>query len=243
MTQARAVKVLIPILVTMFSLAETQAQQLCTIEDRLAEFGEIVRARLSPKFEAAGVQYPPARATFIGIKQARAIEIYAADAAGPLTFICTYPVLAASGVLGPKLREGDRQVPEGIYGIRELNPNSLYHLSLWIDYPNEYDCAYAEAEGRTDPGGEIMIHGDAVSRGCLAVGDPAAEDFFVLAAVTGIKNVKVILTPVDFRAGVAPELPDVTPPWTAELYENIKRELAPYPRPLESDTTVPSLPQ
>jgi hypothetical protein len=195
----------------------------------VAEFGEIVRARLAPKFEAAGVKYPPARATFIGIKQTREIEIYAAGADGPMTFVCSYPVLAASGVLGPKLREGDRQVPEGIYGIRELNPNSLFHLSLWIDYPNEYDCRHAEAEGRTEPGGEIMIHGNAVSRGCLAVGDPAAEDFFVLAALTGLANLTVILTPVDFRAGIAPELPENTPLWTAELYENIKRELANYP--------------
>ena len=55
--------------------------------------------------------------------------------------ICVYPVLGASGVLGPKLKEGDRQVPEGVYRVPELNPNSDFHLSLRLDYPNEFDRA------------------------------------------------------------------------------------------------------
>jgi murein L,D-transpeptidase YafK len=194
-----------------------------------------------PKFEEAGVEYPPARLTFIGIKQTRELEVYAANANGPMTYICTYPVLGASGVLGPKLREGDRQVPEGIYRIRELNPNSLYHLSLWIDYPNAYDCGYAEVEGRTEPGGEIMIHGKRGSRGCLAMGDPAVEDLFVVAALTGLQNITVILSPVDFRTGATPELPPAAPVWTAELHENIKRALTDYPRPVTKTGHVSSM--
>jgi murein L,D-transpeptidase YafK len=146
-------------------------------------------------------------------------------------FICSYPVLGASGLLGPKLREGDRQVPEGVYRVPELNPNSDFHLSIRLNYPNEFDQAKAATERRTSLGGDIMIHGDSRSRGCLAMGDPAAEDLFVLVALTGIGNVTVILTPVDFRGGRSPELPAGTPTWTPELYERIKRELARYPRP------------
>jgi murein L,D-transpeptidase YafK len=223
------VKLLPVLLLALLGMTKAHAQEMKTVEDRVAEFGDTVRQRLAPKFEEAGVEYPPTRLAFIGIKHTRELEVYAANANGPMTYICTYPVLAASGVLGPKLREGDRQVPEGIYRIRELNPNSLFHLSLWIDYPNAYDCAYAEQEGRTEPGGEIMIHGKAASRGCLAVGDPAAEDLFVLAALTGIRNIDVILTPVDFRAGITPELPATAPVWTSELHENIERALANYP--------------
>ncbi|HEX8680040.1 MAG TPA: hypothetical protein VF683_08775, partial [Chthoniobacterales bacterium] len=98
-----------------------------TVEDRVAEYGEIVRARLEPQFRAAGVPYPPARVTLVGLKEEKLLEVYAADADGEFRYVCTYPVLAASGVAGPKLREGDRQVPEGVYCLRELNPNSLFH--------------------------------------------------------------------------------------------------------------------
>lgn len=210
--------------------AETGHAQLKTVDDRVAEFGEIVRARLSPKFEKAGVPFPPARVALVAIKQDRWLEVHAAAAEGAFRFICSYPVLAASGRLGPKLKEGDRQVPEGIYRVRELNPNSLFHLSLWLDYPNEFDLERAAEEGRTEPGSEIMIHGDERSRGCLAMGDTAAEDLFVLAALTRIENVTVILAPVDFRRQTfAP--PEGTPPWTAKLYQDIARTLEPYSGP------------
>ena len=204
---------------------------LKTVEERVAEFGEVVRQRLAPNFEAARVPYPPRRLTLVGLKDERVLEVYAASSDGASKFVCGYPVLAASGVPGPKLREGDRQVPEGIYRVRELNPNSLFHLSIWLNYPNEFDLARATEEGRTEPGSEIMIHGDAKSRGCLAMGDPAAEDLFVLAALTGIENISVILAPKDLRTREAGELPAGAPAWTRELYDEIKRELAQYARP------------
>lgn len=105
---------------------------LKTIQDRLVEFGEPVRQRLTPHFERAGVSYPPSRIAFVAIKEARKLELWAANEDEALRFIREYEVLAASGRLGPKLREGDRQVPEGIYRIVLLNPNSRYHLSLRV---------------------------------------------------------------------------------------------------------------
>lgn len=202
-----------------------------TVEDRVAEYGEIVRERLEPQFRAAGVPYPPARVTFVALKEEKLLEVYAADANGEFRFICTYPVLGASGVAGPKLREGDRQVPEGVYCLRELNPNSLFHLSIWIDYPSAFDRARALEEGRQDPGGEIMIHGGAGSRGCLAMGDPAAEDLFVLAALTGIDNVTVVLAPVDFRSRSLDQMPEGAPAWLSGVYDEVRAELTRYVRP------------
>ena len=93
------------------------------------------------------------------MKQEKLLEIYAKQGTNGFKFVCAYPVLAASGVAGPKLREGDRQVPEGIYGIEWLNPNSSYHLSMRISYPNAFDRAQAAKENRTKLGGDIMIHG------------------------------------------------------------------------------------
>jgi hypothetical protein len=202
-----------------------------TVEDRLAEYGDVVRERLEPQFRAAGVSYPPGRLSFVGLKEEKLLEVYAADPNGEFRFICTYAILAASGVAGPKLREGDRQVPEGVYCLRELNPNSLYHLSLWIDYPSAFDRARALEEGREDPGGEIMIHGGAGSRGCLAVGDPAAEDLFVLAALTGVDNVTVVLAPIDFRTRSLDQMPDGAPAWLGGVYDEVRAELAGYTKP------------
>jgi len=222
-------KLFAAILLSMFAAAESNAQ-LKSVDDRLQEFGDIVRGRLAPQFEAAGVGYPPMRLTFIGIKQDRVLEVRASGSSGDSRFICRYPIRAASGRLGPKLKEGDRQVPEGVYRVRELNPNSFYHLSIWLDYPNEFDWSRAAEEGRTEPGSEIMIHGGERSSGCLAVGDAAAEDLFVLAALVGIENVTVIFTPVDFRQqSFAP--PVDAPEWTAQLYERIAEALSAHKTP------------
>jgi hypothetical protein len=71
----------------------------------------------------------------------------------------------------------------------------------------------------------LMIHGKAVSIGCLAMGDEAAEDLFVLAADTGVSNTTVILTPVDFRTGKWPPKSLPLPAWAGELYAGLKTEL------------------
>jgi len=209
-----------------------------TVEDRVAQYGEAVRQRLAPRFAAAHVPYPPAKVTLIGLKQERELQLYAAGTNGVYHWIRSYPILAASGTQGPKLRQGDRQVPEGLYRIESLNPNSRYHLALRVNYPNAFDRAQAEAEGRGSLGGDIMIHGNAVSIGCLAMGDTAAENLFVLAAVTGVPNVLVILSPVDFRVRTVARYHPGTPPWVPALYATIQAGLRKYERPQEAPPVV-----
>lgn len=209
--------------------ATESAPALKTIHDRLVEFEEPVRKRLAPYFERAGVQYPPSRMAFVAIKDARKLELWAANEYEDLRFVREYDILAASGVLGPKLREGDKQVPEGVYEIVLLNPNSLYHLSLRVSYPNAFDLMHAEREGRTEPGTDIMIHGGARSSGCLAVGDEGAEDLFVIAALTETRHIPAIIAPVDLRVrDFAP--PPGAPEWTGTLYHDIRAALAPFRR-------------
>ncbi len=86
----------------------------------------------------------------------------------------TYPICGMSGELGPKLREGDLQAPEGFYfvGPRSLNPNSRFHLSFNVGYPNAYDRAHRRT------GSYIMVHGDCVSAGCFAMTDSAIEEIY-----------------------------------------------------------------
>ena len=201
-----------------------------TVAERLAQFGEAARGRWKPYFSSAQAVYPPISVKLVAVKTEHRLLVYAADQSGGYRWIRSCPILAASGDPGPKLHEGDGQVPEGIYPIESLNPNSLYHVALRVGYPNEFDRSQAAKEGRTNLGGDIMIHGNSVSIGCLAMGDEAAEDLFVLAADTGLPNVSIVITPVDFRKGKAIPQFVKLPEWTVALYSQIKTQLAGLPQ-------------
>lgn len=200
-----------------------------TVGDRLAEFGDAARARMRPAFEAAGVAYPPNAVVLVAFKDARTLTLHGADASGAQRFIATYPVLGLSGELGPKLREGDRQVPEGVYRIEGVNPNSNYHVSLRLNYPNNFDLQKAAADGRLEAGSDIYIHGGTASVGCLAMGDTAIEELFILALDCGIEKLRVIIAPGDLREGEVSV--EGVPPWTPELYRQIREALRRLPPP------------
>lgn len=195
-----------------------------TVEQRIEQYGDGARNRLLPAFDKAGVSYPPAVVTLVGFKQERLLEVYAGDSASTLRHIVSYPIFGASGELGPKLAEGDRQVPEGIYGVESLNPNSRFHLSIKVDYPNAFDREMAEVDGRTNLGDDIFIHGGSASVGCLAMGDDVAEELFVLLAETGIEGVRVVIAPVDMRSHDLPVSVEVDG-WRGELYTDIQGAL------------------
>lgn len=189
----------------------------------MKEHGAAARSRLAPHFRQAGIDYPPAGVTLLALKEARVLEAHVPESrSGP---VLKYPILRLSGGPGPKLREGDRQVPEGRYRVTYLNPNSRYHLSLRLDYPNRDDRENARRDGRTDLGGDIMIHGGSASIGCLAMGDPAIEELFVLVADVGLSRVRVLIAPVDFRSRPRWTPPAGLPPWTGELYSELRSEL------------------
>jgi len=187
--------------------------------------GKAVDARLQPLFARARVPYPPTHVHLLAFKQERKIELWAQAGGGPV-FIRSYPVLLASGKTGPKLAKGDWQVPEGIYAVTSLNPASNHYLSLKLDYPNAFDRQKAAEENRTNLGGDIFIHGKGLSRGCLAVGDAAIEELFVLAARVGAPNLRVIITPNDLRQKQPPADTKYRPVWLSELYTVIRAELA-----------------
>lgn len=195
-----------------------------TVANRLQQFSAGARSRLQPHFARAGVLYPPHKVILVGLKQVKRLEVYAANEGGKMKFLRSYEILRASGTAGPKLRYGDYQVPEGFYKVESLNPNSAFHLALRVNYPNTFDRENAEREGRENLGGDIMIHGSDVSVGCLAMGDEAAEDLFVLAAEMERENIDILLCPADFRRGrVLP--PPNAPQWTATLYERLENAL------------------
>ncbi len=143
--------------------------------------------------------------------------------------IRSYPFTAFSGRIGPKLREGDLQIPEGIYKLTFLHPNSQFYLSLKISYPNTYDRQKARIDKRTALGGEIFIHGDAVTIGCVPIGDSAIEEVFYIVAKNGqYWNNRVIFAPYDMRKKAKPALSPPALPWLPDLYTRIARALEPY---------------
>lgn len=204
-----------------------------TVEDRLAQIGDAARSRLRPLFSRAGLEYPPSSVVLIGFKEEKILDLLAAGPDGDFVLVKSYPVLAASGGSGPKLREGDLQVPEGFYELELLNPNSRFHLSLRLNYPSPADLLRAGEDDRNPEtlGGDIMIHGRAVSTGCLAMGDSAIEELFTLAADVDLENIRVILAPCDLRSGEPVALPPGTPAWVPDLHDEILRELQKFPGP------------
>lgn len=196
-----------------------------TVRDVLKTYGPDAENRLKTYFKKAAVGYPPKKIALIGLKKEGLLELWARGNR-EWKLVKTYGILGASGESGPKLKQGDLQVPEGVYSILWLNPNSSYHLSMKINYPNGFDRRKANAEKRTNLGGDIFIHGYDVSIGCIAIGNPGIEELFVLAANIGRGNVKVLISPNDLRRSKPITDMKKTPAWLPELYEKLTRELA-----------------
>lgn len=110
-------------------------------------------------------------------KEEAELEVWKRDASGRYAHFKTYPICNYSGDLGPKVREGDRQSPEGFYQINMglMNPRSSYYLAFNMGFPNQFDRSY----GRT--GSHLMVHGDCSSRGCYAMTDEAIAEVYALA--------------------------------------------------------------
>lgn len=154
------------------------------LEGQQARYGRVQEARrrqgqaIDALFTAAGVEYP-ATVMLRAFKQEEELELWAeSGATGRWVKVARYPITAASGDLGPKRRRWDRQVPEGFYRVDGFNGASRYHLSLHVDYPNASDRILGN---RRHPGNNIFIHGDEVSSGCIAVGDRAIEQLYLVA--------------------------------------------------------------
>ncbi len=195
-----------------------------TVDSRKAKLEKKVFTQLQSDLQNIGLTDFPEQLLFTAFKEEQILEIYA-KAGEEYRLLKSYPFTANSGKLGPKLREGDRQIPEGIYNIEYLNPNSSYYLSLKVSYPNAFDRKQAKKNRRTQLGGDIFIHGKSVTIGCIPVGDQAIEEVFILAANAFENEISVIIAPRDFRKNSTfPEITDVN--WEDELYQQILTRLS-----------------
>jgi murein L,D-transpeptidase YafK len=110
-------------------------------------------------------------------KEESQLEIWKQKADGRFHHFKTYPICTWSGELGPKVKQGDKQSPEGFYTVTpgQMNPNSQFHLSFNLGFPNTYD----KVQGRT--GSALMVHGDCRSAGCYAMTDALIEEIYAIA--------------------------------------------------------------
>lgn len=118
------------------------------------------------------------RPIFIRIfKEESELEVWKLQDDGRYQHFRTYPICTWSGELGPKILEGDKQSPEGFYAVtrQHMNPNSQFHLSFDLGFPNAFD----RSRGRT--GKALMVHGKCSSAGCYAITDTYVEEVYALA--------------------------------------------------------------
>ena len=156
--------------------------------------------------------WPPRSVVLVAFKEERRLEVW-----GDGRWMKSYPILAASGSAGPKRREGDRQVPEGVYQLTTLNSQSRFHLSIRVDYPDAEDSR----NGCT--GSDIYVHGGAVSVGCIAIGNEAIEEIYRLSE--HVVNRWIIIVPWDLRRKAPPVAAE---PWLNDRYARLSRELEAY---------------
>lgn len=194
-----------------------------TIRSIQVKYGSGVEAKLKPLSESMGITWPPKRTTLIALKTEKTFEVWVSGSYGPYRLLKTYPIARTSGHLGPKRLEGDGQVPEGFYDVAGLNPNSQFHLSIKINYPNSTDIRNSKVP-KNEMGGDIFIHGSNVTIGCLPLGDENIEEVFYLLSLVPPESRKVIIAPVDLRQEPGFVIQGEEP-WVNELYRQMAHDL------------------
>jgi len=151
---------------------------------------------LKQLFAQRGLSYPPRELLLRACKKETTLELWAEDTPShEYVLVKKYSICAASGRLGPKRRFGDEQGSRGIYELDGFNPQSNFYLSLHVRYPSESDRILGS---RTNPGGDIFLHGNCVTIGCLPITDDGIKEVYwlaVLAKTSGQRHLPIQIFP------------------------------------------------
>jgi murein L,D-transpeptidase YafK len=129
-------------------------------------------------FTSKGLSFPDIELYLRGFKNEESLELWARTGKNDtFVLIREYKICSSSGTVGPKRRQGDGQVPEGCYHISHFNPYSNFYLSLGLNYPNESDRIMGK---KGNLGGDIFIHGDCVTIGCIQLTDDYIKELYVI---------------------------------------------------------------
>lgn len=155
---------------------------------------------LKIQFDNKGLQWPPKQIYVRSFKYDSQLEVWVRnDSKDNYKLFKTYKVCALSGALGPKRIEGDYQVPEGFYYINEFKPKSEFHLALGLNYPNASDELLSDS---LKPGGDIYIHGNCITVGCIPIQNDPMEEVYLLATMAksnGMDFIPVHIFPVRYN--------------------------------------------
>jgi murein L,D-transpeptidase YafK len=136
---------------------------------------------LRQRFKEKALAYPPRSILLRAFKKEAVLELWATNAEDkPYVLVHEYRICTSSGSLGPKRRFGDEQVPEGFYELEWFNPQSNFYLSLHISYPNAADRILGSHQ---NPGGDIFLHGNCASIGCIPITDDGIKEVYWLAVL------------------------------------------------------------
>lgn len=173
------------------SFLQTQLQYE-RVKDSYEEKGNYIEGLLKEK----GFENKLFKIYIRAFKEEQSLEVWIKSGKNAeYALLKTYKIAASSGVLGPKRKEGDLQVPEGFYFINRFNPMSSYYLSLGINYPNASDLILSD---KSKPGSDIFIHGSNVTVGCLPLTDDLIKEVYLLAVMAknyGQKKIEVHIFP------------------------------------------------
>ncbi len=146
-------------------------------------------------FKAAGISYKGFSLFIRAFKSERVVEAWVKADQDKYQRLVTFAFCTSSGNLGPKRKEGDLQIPEGIYTLNHFNPLSNFHLSLGVSYPNSSDKILSD---KKHPGGAIFIHGNCVTIGCIPITDDKIKELYILAVEArnnGQQNIPIHIYP------------------------------------------------
>lgn len=175
---------------------------------------------LKAEFAKKGLQWPAKYVYIRSFKYDAQLEVWVKNnLKEQYKLFKTYRVCMQSGTMGPKRFQGDYQVPEGFYYINEFNPNSNYHLSLGLNYPNASDRILSDS---LRPGGDIYIHGSCVSVGCIPVTDDQIEELYIItsyAKANGQDFIPVHVFPVRYNVKKSAEYLNLSTKKNQQLYQ------------------------
>jgi murein L,D-transpeptidase YafK len=170
---------------------KSQQAKFARVQTAMSEKSDTVKKLFASK----NLPYPSKEIFLRAFKGEGILQLWS-RAAGKFELVKEYKICAASGTLGPKRRQGDSQVPEGFYYIDRFNPVSNFYLSLGVNYPNEADRILG---ARGNLGGDIFIHGNCVSIGCMAITDDQIKELYLIAIdakAAGQNRIPVHIFPV-----------------------------------------------
>ncbi|HTB32593.1 MAG TPA: L,D-transpeptidase family protein [Bacteroidia bacterium] len=163
------------------------------------------------KLATAGVDTNNFQVFIRVFKQEAKLEVWAkSPGLSQFKLVETYAICQSSGELGPKRKQGDRQVPEGFYEVASFNPQSEFYLALKVSYPNKSDLMKAI---KGDPGGDIMIHGNCVTIGCMPLTDDKIKEVYIMAVEArnhGQQNIPIHIFPAQLNDSGMQQLKSLT---------------------------------